>query len=233
MSAVCKHKSIQYFSCGLYLTPTWTLSVSYYMYVEWRVRTPSPVVQVVLWSAGWVLMAAHKLARSRAAREYHRPFFNSPPPGWIGPVFTPRLDFPLAVDVNNSDAAPSSGGSGDLHDCKWEAIDFREEPERYLQTVLEYCFDGNVESDFVPQKNSKRSWYHAPWMSHGKKGREPFHGLTFEKPAKPGYLAEDQQSVAQTWAVAFYNERGEALCIAGCTDYDLCLDALAMNVSCL
>ena len=80
-----------------------------------------------------------------------------------------------------------------------------------VQAILDYCFEGNVNNDFVPQKNSRRNWYHAPWMCQTAIGREPIHGLTFERPAPSGYLADTQQRVCQSWAVAMYNEEGEAL----------------------
>ena len=78
-----------------------------------------------------------------------------------------------------------------------------------MHTVLEYCLDGNLENEFVPQKNLNRNWYHAPWMSLTTSGREPVHGLTFERPALMGYLADTQTRVCQSWAVAMYNEEGE------------------------
>jgi hypothetical protein len=91
---------------------------------------------------------------------------------------------------------------------KRSALDFKTKPQKYLHAVLEYCFDGNLENDFVPQKNTKRKWYHAPWMCQTPFGREPIHGLTFERPAPIGYLAETQKRPCQSWAVGMYNEPG-------------------------
>ena len=92
----------------------------------------------------------------------------------------------------------------------WLEINFKKEPEKYMRAVLEYCMDGNLENGFVPQNNKTRNWYHAPWMSQTPIGREPIHGLTFERPAPVGYLADTQSKVCQSWAVAMYNEEGES-----------------------
>ena len=136
-------------------------------------------------------------------KEFHRPSFNSLSTNWRGPRFEPRLDYPAQC--------PQRSNASELK--PWESIDFKKEPERYMQTVLEYCLDGNLENEFVPQKNLKRNWYHAPWMSRTAIGREPVHGLTFERPAPDGYLADTQTRVCQSWAVAMYNEEGEEHCI--------------------
>lgn len=130
-----------------------------------------------------------------AAKEFHRASYNPPPANWSGPVFKPRLDYPTT--------------SPPFSERPWERIDFKKEPGKFMQSVLEYCFDGNVENDFVPQKNPKRKWFHAPWMCRTAMGREPIHGLTFERPAPIGYLAETQKHLRQSWAVAMYNEIGE------------------------
>lgn len=127
--------------------------------------------------------------------QFHRASYNPAPPDWLGPLFKPRLNYPR-------ECPPA-------REMPWEKIDFKKEPERYMHSILEYCMEGNVENGFVPQKNSRRSWYHAPWMSQNNIGREPIHGLTFERPAPVGYLADSQDRVCQSWAVAMYNEQGE------------------------
>ena len=113
--------------------------------------------------------------KTRASiREFHRTSYNPPPPDWSGSTFKPKLDYPTAFPT--ADEKPP-----------WTMIDFKREPEKYLETVLEYCYDGNVKNDFVPQKNPKRQWFHAPWMCQTPIGREPIHGLTFERPAPASY----------------------------------------------
>ncbi|XP_078700876.1 uncharacterized protein LOC144927367 [Branchiostoma floridae x Branchiostoma belcheri] len=130
-----------------------------------------------------------------ALREFSRPSYNPAPPGYRGPLFAPRLDFP---------SKPQSGDE----DFPWLGMDFKTEPERYLRTVRDYCLEGNIESDFRVEENKTRDWYHIPWMSFLPTGREPVHGLTMERPAAPGMLADTQRRRLQTWAVAFYNAPG-------------------------
>jgi hypothetical protein len=130
-------------------------------------------------------------------KEYHRASYNPAPADWRGPLFKPRLNYPSERPPANATAMP------------WEKIDFKKEPEKYMQSILDYCMEGNVENGFVPQRNSRRNWYHAPWMSQNNIGREPIHGLTFERPAPVGYLADTQDRVCQSWAVAMYNAEGE------------------------
>eukprot|EP00118_Oscarella_pearsei_P006518 m.29564 g.29564 ORF g.29564 m.29564 type:complete len:452 (+) comp31187_c0_seq1:197-1552(+) len=127
-------------------------------------------------------------------REFYRASYNRPPADWKHAVFKPSLDYPTKPP--QSDVYP------------WETIDYEKKPVEYLQAVLDYCFEGNVEHDFVVQKNPVRKWFHAPWMTQTPFGREPLHGLTFERPASREYLGEGQKKVCQTWAVGMYNEPG-------------------------
>lgn len=138
-----------------------------------------------------------------SVKEFHRSSYNRPPPDWSGPTFKPRLDYPRAAR-----SSLSSSLSSVEKPPPWSKIDFKREPEKYMQAVLEYCFEGNVENDFVPQRNPTRNWYHAPWMCQTAIGREPIHGLTYERPAPERYLADTQKRVCQSWAVAMYNEQG-------------------------
>ena len=152
-------------------------------------------------------------------KQFHRSSFNDPPAEWTGPLFKPRLDYPsvkpfAAARSRTSSSKCNSGGdrkeTREETPMSWLEINFKKEPEKYMRAVLEYCMDGNLESGFVPQKNKTRNWYHAPWMSQTPIGREPIHGLTFERPAPVGYLADTQSKVCQSWAVAMYNEEGES-----------------------
>ncbi|XP_035672836.1 uncharacterized protein LOC118413503 [Branchiostoma floridae] len=45
-------------------------------------------------------------------------------------------------------------------------------------------------------------------MAYRQSGREPIHGLTMERPANVGYIADTQKRWEQTWAVGFYNFYG-------------------------
>ncbi|ASK29341.1 hypothetical protein CEY12_04160 [Chryseobacterium sp. T16E-39] len=99
----------------------------------------------------------------------------------------------------------------------WQNIDFTKDPELYMQAVLKYCLEGNIEVDFRGQENKIRKWYHAPWLHDDGKyvnkeyignGREYIHGLTREF-ATPKYKIHDQQdNELENWAVGMYNAPG-------------------------
>jgi len=122
-----------------------------------------------------------------------------PPPAGMKNTFRLSQDYPKSI-------------KGYSEEQPWMAYDFKEDYAGYMQSVLDYSMEGNLEVDFVVQKNKVRNWYHAPWMHTDKEskisndGREYHHGLTKEIDGQPGNLHELQTGVAQTWAVAFYNE---------------------------
>ncbi|GAA0686674.1 hypothetical protein GCM10009429_09460 [Dyella marensis] len=78
----------------------------------------------------------------------------------------------------------------------------------YVDAVKKYCLEGNVETDWVVQKNPVRKWYHAPWQHYGPDGREGVHGLTKEAQIQPQQLAASQKTSGQTYAVGIYNDLG-------------------------
>ena len=99
----------------------------------------------------------------------------------------------------------------------WLQYNFKTQPEIYIQAVLEYALDGNVNTDVVQenididwqiQDNKIRKWYHAPWMHWGRNGREPIHGLTRERGSRTNELSENQIRRTNNWAVGFYNPVG-------------------------
>lgn len=99
----------------------------------------------------------------------------------------------------------------------WMEIDYRTQSVSYLQSVLNYCIEGNVEVDFRGQDNEKRKWYHAPWMHDDsakkeegrRQGREYLHGLTRERRSRKGELHPLQTTDRlQNWAVSLYSPRG-------------------------
>lgn len=90
----------------------------------------------------------------------------------------------------------------------WESIDFRKEPEKYLWAILNYGYEGNLEVDFEVQKNTKRNWFHAPWLHYGPNGREIVHGLTRERSSRPFELASTQTQQFRNYAVGFYDAIG-------------------------
>ena len=131
------------------------------------------------------------------ARETPPPAFNfpsardTPPPGWTGPVFELSQDYPLTLP------------EGELK--PWKAFDFKTQPIEYLNAVLAYGLEGNIEVDFQGQLNTVRKWYHAPWMHTG---REFIHGMTHERTSRAFELAPTQNKTWQDWAVGLYNAPG-------------------------
>lgn len=119
----------------------------------------------------------------------------SPPKGWAGPTFAPRLDFP---------------GRPRLEVRPWIDVSFRNDPARYLRVVLAYALEGQDRADWRLQANSVRRWYHVPWLGPGANGREFIHGLTRARDFHAGELSAAQTACRQNWAVAFYNEAGGA-----------------------
>lgn len=119
------------------------------------------------------------------------------PAGWTGPVFQLSDAYPQS---KQKDSEP------------WKNFDFRKSPKRYMLSVLSYFLEGNIEVDWVVQKNKKRNWYHAPSMSwqpsNRPYGREFVHGLTRERNSEPEELAATQIDKLQNWAVGFYNSVG-------------------------
>ena len=146
----------------------------------------------------YVTAKKHNLKNTLVSLEFPSYDQNYPPPPGTKDVFELSQNYPLTY--NEHEIYP------------WQAIDFKVEPERYMQVVLEYCLEGNLEVDFVVQNNKKRSWYHAPWLHDdgrvGGNGREYLHGLTREL-ATPKYkIHKDQDVELENWAIGFYNAPG-------------------------
>lgn len=89
-------------------------------------------------------------------------------------------------------------------------LDYRSVPEarEYLGAILKYAYAGNLEVNWVVQRNEPVRWFHAPWLHFGGTGREPLHGLTYELASEPGALDKKQERSVQNWAVSVYNARG-------------------------
>ena len=123
----------------------------------------------------------------------------SPPPGWNpaggDPVFALSQDYPT-TDPSSSLTQP------------WKAIDFHQQPADYMQAVIDYCYEGNLEVQFRGQDNNTRKWYHAPWLHPGPNGREFTHGLTGERMSRQNELAATQTNPAHNFAVGLYNAGG-------------------------
>ena len=155
----------------------------------------------ILASAGriglWAMLAVACVGTVEAAfPDAHDP----PPAGWTGPVFTLSQAYP----VTRPTLEP-------LSKRKWTQFDFKKPTEapQYLQAVLDYCLEGNTANNFADvSANLVRKWYHAPWLHSTNSGREFIHGMTKERPSRPGELGPAQTAQHDNWAVGFYNARG-------------------------
>lgn len=110
------------------------------------------------------------------------------------PCFEISLDYPDTYD--SSQPLP------------WESIDFKSEPEGYMDAVRKYAAEGNIDVDWDVKSNTVRKWFHAPWMHRGARGREPIRGLTRERGSRWHELSSRQTRRTNNWAVGFYNDRG-------------------------
>jgi len=121
----------------------------------------------------------------------------APIPNWTGHVFQLSQNYPTAV---SPDVQP------------WLQFDPKTQPDQYLNAVLSYFFEGNIQADiessFDPTLNAVRGWYNAPWQDVGINGREFIHGLTRERVSRPHELAPEQVHEWNNYAVGFYNAPG-------------------------
>jgi hypothetical protein len=116
------------------------------------------------------------------------------PDGWKGPVFQLSKNFPKTKPTEKSKP--------------WLKYDFKTQPKEYMDAVLKYFLEGNLEANWDVSKNKVRKWYNAPSMAWAPSGREFIHGLTRERNSSPYELYDLQKDVCQNWAVGFYNAPG-------------------------
>jgi hypothetical protein len=121
-------------------------------------------------------------------------FGYTPPADWTGSTFVLSQNYP---------ASPSSPQV-----FPWESIDYTQNPIGYLNAVITYCYEGNLAADFKPEKNTIRTWFHAPWLHYGPNGREFVNGLTRERISRPYELSATQTQSWRNFAVGFYNAPG-------------------------
>jgi len=121
-------------------------------------------------------------------------------------------------------------------DYPWLKIPFKNggpaDPQAYLQALLDYGLQGNIEVDFYVQDNKTRKWYGMPWMDWntevasdwpGTDGREFVHGLTHEFDSEGNTFGAAQLEFVDTWAQAYVNDRyafsvGQVFCDPGNPD---------------
>ena len=129
-----------------------------------------------------------------------------PPADYTGRVFKLSQDYP--------DQLPP------MEDYPWLKIEFENggpvDPGTYLQALLDYGLEGNVDVDFYVEDNKVRSWYSMPWMDWnsevaadwpGTDGREFVHGFTHEFDSFAKTLSTIQDKFVDTWSGAYYNDR--------------------------
>jgi hypothetical protein len=163
-----------------------------------HLSTGSFVLSILLLSAVPLVQSSAQTAPvQRTQRNQRFPDAGeSPIAGWQGPIFHLSQDYPRLKPAPRPQP--------------WKKYDFTNEDQwqDYLNAVLRYCLEGNVEVDWDASRNKIRGWYHAPWMHWGPNGREFIHGLTHERVSLPGELAPSQKSMFQNWAVGMYNAPG-------------------------
>jgi hypothetical protein len=118
------------------------------------------------------------------------------PSNFAGPWFKLSQDYPASAKAG---------------DAPWLKIDFRKgmkEANAYLYAMRDYSFEGMIQADFNPDKNTVRRWYHMPMMNFGNGRREPMRGLTQERPIKGPELGVKPGVTINNYAVGFYNQPG-------------------------
>lgn len=113
------------------------------------------------------------------------------PDSYQGDVFQLRQDYPVTMPTT---------------DKPWEAINFKTEPERYLQFIKSYLYQGMAQADWRPGKNQEIAWYHMPWVTQGRRAREGVRGLNRNADVKPFELSPEQSQPQQKWELSFYND---------------------------
>jgi hypothetical protein len=129
-----------------------------------------------------------------------------PSPTYKGKVFRLSQDYPTQLPPKE--------------DYPWLKIPFKDggpvDPKAYLQAMLDYGLEGNVDVDFYVQDNKVRKWYGMPWMDWntevasdwpGTDGREFVHGLTHEFDSEGNTFGEAQAEFVDTWAQGYVNDR--------------------------
>lgn len=90
----------------------------------------------------------------------------SRPNGYTGPLWQIRNDYPTVSQVTSLPPLPGQPGTPvptePMELSPWMAVDFEKQPANYADLVKEYCFEGNVPTDFVVQNNTVRYPYSDP-----------------------------------------------------------------------
>lgn len=151
-------------------------------------------------------MARRDCTRGKFKDYYLQGQGGDPSPDYKGRIFKLSQDYP--TELPSKEAYP------------WLKIPFKDggpvDPKAYLQALLDYGLEGNIDVDFYVQNNKTRKWYGAPWMDWntevasdwpGTDGREFVHGLTHEFDSAGNTFGESQLEFVDTWAQAYMNDR--------------------------
>ncbi|GEO98355.1 hypothetical protein [Methylobacterium haplocladii] len=151
-------------------------------------------------------LARKDCVRGKFANYYREGKGGDPAPEYRGRVFKLSQNYP--------DQLPPA------EQLPWQAIDFKDgapvDPRAYLQALLDYGLEGNVDVDFYVEDNKVRKWYGMPWMDWntevasdwpGTDGREFVHGFTHEFDSSGNTLSTLQRDFVDTWSGAYFNDR--------------------------
>jgi hypothetical protein len=125
-------------------------------------------------------------------------------------------DFVTPIDMQPSQApwfklAQGYPTSPPANDATWLSIDFTQGvagANSYLYALRDYSFAGMIDSDFRPEANSVRQWFHMPMMNFSSTRREPTHGLTTERSVNGPELGVKLGVTIHNYAIGFYNAVG-------------------------
>jgi hypothetical protein len=153
----------------------------------------------------------NQLAKKDCVRGQFKDYYlqgggGDPPAGYTGRVFKLSQSYPNQLPP--------------MENYPWLKIGFKDggpiDPRAYLQALLDYGLEGNVEVDFYVEDNKKRKWYGMPWMDWntevasdwpGTDGREFVHGFTHEFDSSGNTLSTFQKEFVDTWSGGYLNER--------------------------
>lgn len=88
----------------------------------------------------------------------------------------------------------------------WDKLDFKKKQTAYMDAVLGYCLEGNVDVDFKSHLNQVRPWFHAPWMDLGYAGREPMHGLVMDRTSYAEDFLSNDKGKSRNYSITYYND---------------------------
>ena len=86
--------------------------------------------------------------KTQAEIEFNTSSYDTSPPGY--PEWKIRNDYPPPKSENLTPGGPPAG----TLDAPWLNVDPFANRAQYMDVIKEYCFEGMIDVDFVPQKNA-------------------------------------------------------------------------------